>query len=45
MKPTTLPKGYQDEINLKEKMSDSELQAKIHKIEDLRRDAAKYFSE
>lgn len=45
MVKSMLPSSYQDEIKLNEKLSDSELQAKIHKIEDLRRDAAKYFSE
>jgi hypothetical protein len=42
MKPSTLPQTYKDEIKLSEKLSESDVKAKIQKIEDLRKDAAKY---
>ncbi len=42
MKPSSLPSGYADEINLQEKLSDTELQSAIAEIEELRADAAKY---
>ncbi|HMY80800.1 MAG TPA: hypothetical protein PLW93_03970 [Candidatus Absconditabacterales bacterium] len=42
MQPSSLPRSYADEINLQEKLSDTELQATIAEIEELRADAAKY---
>jgi hypothetical protein len=45
MKPSSLPAGYADEINLNEKLSDADFLSAITKIEKIRADAAKYKAE